>query len=135
MNAKSFVSVIPKQLLFEWADQDSGVRYPRLAWHLQMFSGVDENQNKWTELALECLSRSGNFSKMLDVFVSRLQPSSWSGSLADLMETRIGLLKQLKAEGEDQIHLRKILSELDAQLENTRQSESQRRQKEYLSFE
>jgi hypothetical protein len=135
IKAKSFVSVIPENVLFEWADQDCAGRYPRLAWHIQMVSGNNEEHHEWTDLALKCLSRSGNFSAMLDVFVSRIQPSSWSGSLADFLESRIGLLKQLKADEEDEIHLRKILSELEVNLQATRKSENERRQRDYLSFE
>jgi len=135
IKGKSFVSVIPEEILFEWADQDRAGRYPRLGWHIQMVAGNEDTEGEWTELALECLARSGNFKEMLDVFVSRIRPTSWSGSLADLMERRIGLLKLLEAEGDNETYLKTVISELEENMQSTRDFESNRRQREYLSFE
>ena len=100
-----------------------------------MVAGNEDTEGEWTELALECLARSGNFKEMLDVFVSRIRPTSWSGSLADLMERRIGLLKLLKAEGDNETYLKTVISELEENMQSTRDFESNRRQREYLSFE
>lgn len=50
---------------------------------------------EWTPLAMEMLKRSPDPVAVLETFVRRFPPTSWSGSRAAIIESRFGLLDRL----------------------------------------
>ena len=118
-----------------WADADPDVRYPRLAWHVQMFEKQDDETSIWSPEALVYLERSPDFSKLLDVFLKRMRPTSYTGSLADILEDRANLLNALPVEESNRPLVDAKSSELRTIAEQERQKEAGRNRQEYQSFE
>jgi hypothetical protein len=100
LERRSPLNDLEAAVMREWADRDPGTRYPLVGRLLSMFEvdGLDE-----------AVGLSGRFLEMLEsapdraAFLgegSRLYPSGWSGSLADVLEKRRALLKPLASHGD-----------------------------------
>ena len=90
---RSPFSAIPAETLCTWADRDAAARYQRLGEVLPLFSdrpGGDDGAISTTFLAV--LARAPAKVQFLGDLRSRLRPSGWSGSLADLLERRLRVL-------------------------------------------
>lgn len=90
---RSPFSAIAAETLCAWADRDGVARYQRLGEVLPLFSdrdGGDDNVVSQTFLAV--LARAPVKDQFLGNLDARLRPSGWSGSLADLLERRLGIL-------------------------------------------
>ena len=76
------------------------------------FKKKDGEKLEWCELALKFLERSRDTSAMLNVFMERLYPNSWSGSLADTLTNRAELLEALPVKEDYRSQLSEKIKEL-----------------------
>lgn len=92
------VHVIPFESLLVWCDHNREARYP-IAAELISFSrrpGADTSLT-WTDQAKTLLAQAPDPKKILEVFVRRLIPRSWTGSRATAMETNAKLLDEFES--------------------------------------
>ena len=134
MRGRTFLSKIDEKLIFEWADEKPNVRYPQLAWHVQMLNSKEKKVTEWSDLALKFLDHSSDFSTMLDVFIARLYPSS-GGSLADILNERASLLETLPIDKSNKLQLQVEIQKIRESAEKERLREASRSRREYESFE
>ena len=84
---------VPIDVMLNWCDTEPD-RYQAVSRAVSFQAGA-----KWTPLAMEMLKRAPDPLAILKMFVQRFSPGGWSGSLADILETRMGLLDQLQELG------------------------------------
>ena len=88
---------VPIETLTAWCDVKPTERYSLMAGIVTLYaSGEDEPPLDWNDMALAILDKSPDRMAVLKQFVSRFRPSSWSGSRAAAMETRLPLLGKLE---------------------------------------
>lgn len=132
---RTFLSKIDEKLIFEWADEKPNARYPQLAWHVQMLNSKEKKVTEWSDWALKFLDHSSDFSTMLDVFIARLYPSSWEGSLADILNERASLLETLPIDESNKLQLQAEVQKIRESAKKERLCEASRSRREYESFE
>jgi len=82
--------------LAAWADKDPADRYPRLGDVLSLFTlGNMEEATSLSPLFLDLMTRAPDKARFLGDGDRRLNPSGWSGSLADVLEKRRAILAPL----------------------------------------
>jgi hypothetical protein len=82
--------------LLEWCDHDPTAHYPRMASVAVLFKGRDESEaSEWQPLIGKLLEKAPEPQLVLNEIVQRLHPSTWSGSLATVLEKRLKLLNAL----------------------------------------
>jgi hypothetical protein len=86
---------VPMEEILRWCDERPAVRYPTISRAVSYQTASSERGVEWTPLAIEMLKRAPEPLAVLKAFVKRFSPKSWSGSLAAILETRLGLLDRL----------------------------------------
>jgi hypothetical protein len=82
--------------LLSWCDEDPEKRYAIAASSVQTFSKIEEpEQYKWKSITHALLSKAPKLTDVLESIVVSISPSSWSGSLADILQKRSILLESL----------------------------------------
>lgn len=85
--------------LIGWCDRDGEQRYPLMASFITFAGGPEENgPSVWSEHAKALLAHAPNPRPVLEVFIERFRPMSWSGSRAALMEANAQLLDSLETD-------------------------------------
>ena len=93
---KSPMDAVPDDVVIGWCDRDPNVRYNLAAAVALLFKKPDDTApQEWTNLARQLLLKAPDPEAVFKEIVSRLQPTSWSGSLATKLESRLKLLDQL----------------------------------------
>jgi hypothetical protein len=92
---KNPLDCIPHQEMLRWCDAKPAERYPTISRAVSYHSASKEGGIEWTPLAIEMLKRAPNPVTVLETFVDRFWPKLWSGSLAAIIESRLGLLDRL----------------------------------------
>lgn len=82
---------VPIAEMLRWCDEQPAVRYPAIA-RVVPYQTPAADGSGWTPLAMEMLQRAPDPVAVLETFVSRFDPTSWSGSRAAIVESRLGLL-------------------------------------------
>lgn len=111
-----------------WVNSSPTSRAPKLAQAIAYFhQGEDEKTLEWAPLALALIGSNPNPEAVLDIFFERFQPRSWSGSRADIMESRMSLLRVLEKHSVPAIRdwATKAIPELQKQVNATREWEEQ----------
>jgi len=91
------MDVVSKEELARWCDRDPAMRYPIAAAVVTAFTHADGKAlPKWTDTALYLLERAPERLKVLELFVRRFMPMSWSGSRATIIESNARLLDDLE---------------------------------------
>jgi len=91
------IDLVSKEELARWCDQDPAIRYPIAAAIVTAFTRADGKAlPKWTETALYLLEKAPERVKVLELFVRRFIPMSWSGSRAMIVESNARLLDDLE---------------------------------------
>lgn len=80
----------------EWASQKPETRYELLAQVIRFSTGDDDYANGWSPSALRLIEVAPEPVKVLDTFLQRFRPNGWSGSLADILASRMPLIDALK---------------------------------------
>jgi hypothetical protein len=82
--------------LLTWVAKAPGERHRRVAEHIPLFVGRDKEDGvRWWEPALALLNDAPDPAPVLSEFTEHLTPTSWSGSLAEILERRSKALHQL----------------------------------------
>jgi hypothetical protein len=93
---KSPLDVVPDEILLEWADADPTARYPLIAASATLFRRPKKDEpHEWTPLTSKLLAKTPEPARVFKEIVQRLQPTSWSGSYATKLESRLQLLERL----------------------------------------
>ncbi|WP_046178961.1 hypothetical protein [Domibacillus tundrae] len=88
---------IDNDLIINWCKTDPTNRYPFLASAIIPFrKRNEEDALEWTPLAKRILENVDEPTLILDIFKSSFWPRSWSGSLAEKLQRRLGLISILK---------------------------------------
>ncbi len=83
---------VPVESLIAWAQIVPLVRFPRLAFAITPFTLTnDKARTEWAPTALCLIDAAPNRVAVLTEFGRHMQPVSWSGSLADIIESRRAL--------------------------------------------
>ena len=91
------LSVLADDVLLEWCDKEQDIRYPFAAGIALLFSRAnDQAQHEWCPIAEQLLKRASDPVSVFKEFRSRLEPRSWSGSLASKYGSRLQLLDKLQ---------------------------------------
>lgn len=87
---------IPINTQIQWARREPETRFLSLARAVRVVV-VDKKTEEpsWSAIALELISQSGDSIPVLEVLYRRLDPMSWSGSKAAILEKRLVLLQQI----------------------------------------
>jgi hypothetical protein len=81
--------------LLRWCDEKPIDRYPAVSRAVSYHSISKDEGAEWTPVAMEMLKRSPDPLAVLKTFVLRFSPTSWWGSRAAIVESRLGLLDRL----------------------------------------
>lgn len=104
IDEESPVNSAPPETLLAWATEDPATRIPMLAEEIQLVSNNGGQQMlAWSPLALSFLELAPDRVAVLNIFGSRIYPSSWSGSLADVLSSYIPLIKQLESHYDNKV--------------------------------
>lgn len=88
---------VPCEALVAWCELDCERRYPLAASIIRFAKRTDANTpTVWSEQAKALLSSASDPRIVLDVFINRFRPTSWSGSRAALIEENARLLDSLE---------------------------------------
>jgi hypothetical protein len=94
------LAAVPDDLILEWCHRDPAIRYPIAAAVMTLFQpSQDREPRAWTELPRKLLERAPDPRAVLNQIARRLRPTSWSGSLASILESRLKLLADLPVGG------------------------------------
>ncbi|XIA64483.1 hypothetical protein ACFIOY_37505 [Bradyrhizobium sp. TZ2] len=96
---KSPTEDVPDQIIIDWCNFDPAARYTFAAAITVLFRRPDDKSSHvWTPLARRLLSEAPDAAAVFNEMVPRLHPTSWSGSLATKLESRLALLIQIDAD-------------------------------------
>lgn len=95
------IGSIPSKMLIEWANVNCEERYFKLS---QLINAYNNNDIlHWNQFALDILEKVSNPIVLLDNYYQTFSPNEWSGSLAEVIRTRLPLLIYLQEEYEGEI--------------------------------
>jgi hypothetical protein len=90
--------------LLHWAEVEPAVRFPRLASMLRPWEKSGEGDGvKWSETAFKLMESAPDKVEMLTQFSTHFRPNSWSGSLAQILESRRALAQALFDHSDNQV--------------------------------
>jgi hypothetical protein len=127
LDHQSPVNNAPPETLLEWADRDPDDRY-RLAGEIRLFEPSDDKEIfSLSPLALQLIDKAPGRSAVLKIFASRFRPTTWSGSLADVMARYLQPLQQLLGHPDHGVTkwAQEMLASLSKQIETERQQDRQ----------
>ena len=124
------VGVVPLQVLREWCDDDPETRYPFAAKVCELFieGSKDSQLLEVSNVAITLLQRAPDKVAVVEAFASRLDPVSWSGSLADILEERLSVFDQLRTGHAPHIDLEieRLKREYQYRIKEEREAERER---------
>ena len=100
---------VPTDILFGWVDEAPQERVAVAANMIRAWTSEGEKSQdaepelSWTDAAMDLLERSDDKEKVLNAYLSRMHPTSWSGSLAENMRKKLPLLEKLKAHSDETV--------------------------------
>ena len=97
-----FINHVEPKTIIDWCIRNPELRYARIAQLITPYEMVD-GFYQWSFLAGHILHAVANPNSVLEAFYDLLWPSSWSDSLALIMEPRIKLIEVLCASDNDEI--------------------------------
>ena len=90
------LDVVPDETLLQWCGGDPAARYALIAASATLFRcPADGKPEEWTPLASKLLAKAPDTRAVFRAIVRRLDPSSWSGSRATELESRLKVLERL----------------------------------------
>ncbi|MCB8818765.1 hypothetical protein [Desulfosporosinus shakirovi] len=88
---------IDDELIINWCEINPTTRYPKVASTIVPYvKSEDEDRLVWSTLALKIIANSTDPIPVLNNFKSAFRPMSWSGSRADILQSRLLLVLDLK---------------------------------------
>jgi hypothetical protein len=92
---KNPVDAVATNELLGWCERDPDTRYIAVAKSVSFFEVSKDTPPQWAPIALELMNAAPQPTKVLEVFIDRFSPRSWSGSRATIIESRAKLLDTL----------------------------------------
>lgn len=95
-------SGIPAGTLFEWVEESPETRISVAAQMIRAWKSETENTDgsdkayEWTNAAMELIDRTDQKEHVLNAYLDRMEPRSWTGSRAETMRKKISLLEVLQ---------------------------------------
>jgi hypothetical protein len=132
------LSLIDDDIIITWCEDKPKLRYPRVASAIIPFKKNSSEENlMWTQLALKLISNSYESIEVLNELKRSLRPYSWSGSRADLMESRLTLITYLKKHEDPNVSDWASKEEriFKKEIQSVREGELERENKRNESFE
>lgn len=129
---------ISDQALIDWCDEDPESRYPLIADAIQPFEKCSETGNMvWRKVVYSLLEKAPDLKSILDNLTGSIRPGGWSGSLADILQTRLTLFEELKDHPNEEVRSwsKGQLSSLRREIEDIREWEDKRNRDINESFE
>jgi hypothetical protein len=124
-----FIDQIADDILISWCEADSEARYPLLASVTKLFSIAKETKEiGLNRTAFILFDKAPNLDVILKLLSKSTVPTSWSGSLAELLSRRAELLKELFENESEQVKswAKEEYSVLQKEAENSRADEEKR---------
>lgn len=91
------INQIRDDVLVTWCEKDSAVRYPLLASSIEAFKKSDKTGRlEWKPIVYIILERAPELTAVLEHLGDAIRPMSWTGSRADVLETRTVLFAELE---------------------------------------
>jgi hypothetical protein len=91
------LDAIPEDAWMAWAAEKPETRYELFARVMRFSDGGDGKRTiSWSPAATKLIEVAPEPRKVLDAFLQRFRPNSWSGSLADTLATMMPLIEVLK---------------------------------------
>ncbi|MFD2114328.1 hypothetical protein ACFSTH_00910 [Paenibacillus yanchengensis] len=131
------ISNIEDDLIIAWCEINPETRYPIAASTIMPYRKNEKNNLEWTPLSQRILSNSSNPIVVLNEYKSTFRPMSWEGSRAEIMQSRLFLISDLK-EHEDYFiadWANKEEKVFEAEIRSEREWESKRESVRNESFE
>ncbi len=135
---ENLLSKVSDQILIDWCEKDPENRYPLIADAIQPFEKCDETGNMvWRKVVNLLLAKAPDLNLVLDNLAGSIRPSGWTGSLADILQTRLTLFEEIKDHPNDEVRswAKSQLSSLRREIESTREWEDKRNRDIDESFE
>ena len=88
---------VPTDALIEWCEISPADRYVFAAETCRLFEkGSEDSKSKTiSDVAVRILAAADDKARVLNIFIRRLRPKSWSGSLSAVLRERLPLLGKL----------------------------------------
>jgi hypothetical protein len=124
----NYLDAVPSEEVLTWCEERPSERYPAVARGVSFQMPSNESRVQWTPIAKEMLLRAPDPLAVLKVFTSRFQPRGWSGSLAAILESRLGLLDQVSELSNETLdnYVREIRTEFVNSIAERRRWEDER---------
>lgn len=91
------MSYIDDDVIIEWCEESPKTRYPLVASVIIPYTKCENNALlEWTPLALNIITNCSDPIVVLNEFKLTFRPMSWSGSRANIMQSRLKLILDLK---------------------------------------
>ncbi len=125
-NRKNPLDAVTDDVVLDWCAQGSAERYVSIANAISCFRAGKDSPVGWTPIALKLLEVAPDPLAVLEVYIERFSPRSWSGSRAAIMESRVRLLDNLEHHSNPAIAARAVQKrpELQADVARTREWET-----------
>lgn len=124
--------------LLSWCERDPSSRYPLVASTMKAFRQSDETGKfEWKPFVYTIFDKAPALENVLNRFADVLRPTSWSGSLADILERRAVLYQDLYKHDNEEVAAwaKGQYTELQEVIRKERERESQRDREQNASFE
>ncbi|MGE0684017.1 MAG: hypothetical protein AB7P69_24315 [Candidatus Binatia bacterium] len=87
---------IPDEALLSWCENEPTARYPLVASVIEAFEkSNDTDKLKWKPVVYAIFERAPNLGAVLEHLSDAIEPMAWSGSRADILQTRSALFQNL----------------------------------------
>ncbi|MBJ8993959.1 GTPase family protein [Citrobacter braakii] len=130
---------VPAEILIEWCnkDKESESRLEFVAGGCKLIESFKDGDRYISNTAINILKCSSNKPKIMSCFIGRLFPSSWSGSLANILESYLPLLDDFIIAGDEITNsaVEEAKKKVMTWIASERCSENERNNSQNLSFE
>lgn len=126
------------EALTDWAQEKPDVRFPALASVLRFSDATDDSESRsWSPAAQRIISLAPDPAKALNIFMERFWPTSWGGSRAVIMASRLPLIQSLTTHERTEVSqwAKDALPKFEAYIEQERKSEATRDKERDERFE
>jgi hypothetical protein len=108
-NSETAIRKVPDEKLVEWCDKSPEDRYVFAAQACRLLSkqmnGSGAEEITISTTSIQILERAPNAKLVLEIFLDRFQPRSWSGRLADILQSRLPLLQKLNPKNDQNLQV------------------------------
>lgn len=86
---------ISDDVLIAWCEENPAKRYPLISESIELFT-IESGQPEWRPLAYSLFENAPDMQQVLNNIILTIEPTSWSGSRADILQSRLKLFKDLQ---------------------------------------